>query len=369
MIVDKKLTLSVATAGVGGFVGDVSGHPDVIDAAKERLCNARDKGSIIDYHVLRCGDDLGLVLTHVYGCGSTELHALVWKIFAGCRDLARELKLYGTETCLASEFSGSLIGCGPGVAEMEFVERESEPVVIFMSNKTAAGSWNLPLYRIFADPFNTPGLLSEPVMFEGFSFTVTDRARAEEVVLSTPAESHYLLALASMRSRYVINGVRRKTDNEVAAAVSSGKSAARAGAVGPRLDASEPSMILRCHSGFPSVGEGMESFAFPSLEEGSMRGACSGPLMPVPLYEASPTRLDGPPRVIAVGFQVSDGRLMGPHDMFDDPGFDEARRRAGRIAGYMRAHGPFEPHRSTGAGPENGFAHVFERLRGRFRRQ
>jgi len=31
--------------------------------------------------------------------------------------------------------------------------------------------------------------------------------------------------------------------------------------------------------------------------------------------------------------------------MFDDPSFDEARRRCNEIADYLRRHGPFEPHR------------------------
>jgi len=41
---------------------------------------------------------------------------------------------------------------GPGVAEMEIEEREAESVVIFMADKTSAGSWNMPLYKMFADP-------------------------------------------------------------------------------------------------------------------------------------------------------------------------------------------------------------------------
>ncbi|RLF43096.1 MAG: hypothetical protein DRN18_01020, partial [Thermoplasmata archaeon] len=52
-----------------------------------------------------------------------------------------------------------------------------------------------------------------------------------------------------------------------------------------------------------------------------------------------------PPRVIALGFQLSEGRLVGPVDLFDDPGFDRARQIALEVADYMRAHGPFEPHR------------------------
>ncbi len=57
------------------------------------------------------------------------------------------------------------------------------------------------------------------------------------------------------------------------------------------------------------------------------------------------SRFDGPPRVIACGFQLANGKLIGPRDMFDDPGFDESRHQANLIADFLRAHGPFEPHR------------------------
>jgi len=67
--------------------------------------------------------------------------------------------------------------------------------------------------------------------------------------------------------------------------------------------------------------------------------------MPVAVKDANPSRFDGPPRVTSAGFQLSDGKLVGPRDMFDDPSFDNARRQANDIADYMRRHGPFEPHR------------------------
>jgi len=76
-----------------------------------------------------------------------------------------------------------------------------------------------------------------------------------------------------------------------------------------------------------------------------MRGSHNGPLMPVSFKNAHPSRFDGPPRVIAAGFQIANGKLIGPRDMFDDPSFDEARRTANIVADYMRRHGPFEPHR------------------------
>ena len=76
-----------------------------------------------------------------------------------------------------------------------------------------------------------------------------------------------------------------------------------------------------------------------------MRGSHMGPLMPVAIKDSTPTRFDGPPRVVAVGFQLSSGRLVGPRDMFADKSFNLARHQANEMADMMRRHGPFEPHR------------------------
>ncbi len=91
-------------------------------------------------------------------------------------------------------------------------------------------------------------------------------------------------------------------------------------------------------------------------------------MMPVPMRMANPTRFDGPPRVVALGWQISpEGRLVGPVDLFDDPAFDEARRKAIEIADYMRRHGPFEPHRLPMEDMEyTTLPGVLERLEGRF---
>jgi len=78
---------------------------------------------------------------------------------------------------------------------------------------------------------------------------------------------------------------------------------------------------------------------------GWMRGSHHGPFMPVGLPDANCTRFDGPPRVICLGFQVCNGKLIGPADMFDDPAYDRVRARCNELADILRAHGPFEPHR------------------------
>lgn len=363
---EPKLTLSVVTAAIGGFVGHVSNHPEVLDTAKERLYNAREKGGITDFHVLRCGDDLGLIITHRGGCASAEVHGLVWNVLDACDETAASLKLHGAGRGLLKErFKGTLMQTGPGVAEMEFEERESEPVVVLMANRVSTGAWNLPLFKIFADPFNTPGLVLDPSMIEGFSFRVLDKMEGTEITLSTPKDSYYLLALIGLTDRYVVTGIYGNNGGTVAAAVSSGMLTTTGRDSGATA---EPSVIIRCQDGLPGVGEAMEAFAFPHLAGGSMERSNGAPLTPVPFYEANPTRFDGPPRAIASGFQVSEGRLIGPHDMFDDPGFDEARRTAGKVADYMRRHGPFKPHRSEPSGAGAAVPEVIDSIKGRFKK-
>ena len=120
-------------------------------------------------------------------------------------------------------------------------------------------------------------------------------------------------------------------------------------------------------SGFPAGGETTEAFAFPHLVSGWMRGSHNGPLMPVSEAEANPIRFDGPPRVVGLGFQVANGQLIGPVDLFDDPAFDPAREQAANIASYLRRHGPFEPHRLPAEEMEyTSLPGVMEKLESRF---
>ncbi len=100
-----------------------------------------------------------------------------------------------------------------------------------------------------------------------------------------------------------------------------------------------------------------------------MRGSHFGPLMPVSMKDAKCTRFDGPPRIVALGFQVKNGRLIGPADLFDDPAFEYTRMKAMEVADYIRRHGPFMPHR---LGPEEmeytTLPQVLEKLKGRFKK-
>ncbi|VAX28753.1 Fructose-bisphosphate aldolase/bisphosphatase ancestral bifunctional [hydrothermal vent metagenome] len=337
-----KITLSVIKADVGGYVGHSSIHQNLIDIARERLSKAKERGDLADFHVTRVGDDLELIMTHTRGVDNEDIHQLAWDTFVAATEEAKRLKLYGAgQDLLSDAFSGTVRGMGPGVAEMEFVERKSEPVIIFMADKTSPGAWNLPLYKVFADPFNTAGLVIDPTMHEGFRFEVVDVYGHRSITLSCPEEIYDLLMFIGAMRRYLIRRVYRK-DGEICASASTQKLSLIAGRY---VGKDDPVLIVRCQSGMPAVGEALEPFSFPHLVEGWMRGSHHGPLMPVPFYEANPSRFDGPPRVIAAGFQISNGHLVGPRDLFDDPAFDRARKRCNEVGDYMRAHGPFEPHR------------------------
>ncbi len=340
---EKKLTLSVIKADVGGWVGHCASHPDMLARAQQHLDKAVERGFFIDAQVLHVGDDIELIMTHERGEDNSEVHQFAWDTFMDLTELAKRLKLYGAgQDMLADAFSGNVKGMGPGVAELSFVERKSEPVVIFMADKTSPGAWNLPIFKIFGDPFNTAGLVIDPSMHRGFRFRVLDLFENKEWILSCPEDMYDLLVLIGSPGRYVIENIYRKKDNEVAAVASSQKLGLIAGRY---VGKDDPVLIVRCQSGFPAVGEVLEPFAFPHLVEGWMRGSHHGPLMPVSFADARPIRFDGPPRVIAAGYQITNGKFIGPVDLFSDVAFDEARKEASRMATYMRRHGPFEPHR------------------------
>jgi fructose 1,6-bisphosphate aldolase/phosphatase len=338
-----KLTLSAIKADIGGYVGHCSSHPDILAMADKKIAAAKKAGTLIDYHVTKCGDDLELIITHRKGECDGTIHRLAWDIFIDCTALARNLKLHGAgQDLLSDSFSGNVKGMGPGVAEMEIEEREAESIVIFMADKTASGAWNLPLYKIFADPFNTIGLVIAGNMHNGFTFEVHDVKEHKKVSFNAPEEIYDMLILLGSPSRFAVKSVYHRDTGDIAAVSSTERLSLMAGRY---VGKDDPVCIVRCQGNFPAVGEVLEPFAWPNIVEGWMRGSHHGPLMPVSVAQSNPTRFDGPPRVIAAGFQLAEGRLVGPVDLFDDPAFDNARQRANDIADVLRMMGPFEPHR------------------------
>jgi fructose 1,6-bisphosphate aldolase/phosphatase len=173
-----------------------------------------------------------------------------------------------------------------------------------------------------------------------------------------------MLVFIGAPSRYVVKAVHHRDTKEVAAVSSTQRLALIAGRY---VGKDDPVCIVRSQGQFPAVGEVLEPFTVPFIVEGWMRGSHHGPLMPVSIAQSNPSRFDGPPRVVSVGFQLASGKLVGPRDMFDDPSFDEARRQANEVANYLRWHGPFEPHRLPLEEMEyTTMPQVMKKLEGRF---
>ncbi|MDY6794854.1 MAG: fructose-1,6-bisphosphate aldolase/phosphatase [Actinomycetota bacterium] len=338
-----KLTFSIIKADVGGFVGHSDVHPAMLSRTREALEEAKGKGLIIDGVQAKCGDDIAMIMTHTKGPDSEEIHKFAWDTFMYVTKLAEELGQYGAgQDLLSDAFSGNLRGMGPGYAEMEIEERKSEPIICYLADKTEPGSWNFPLYKIFADPFNTAGLVIDPSMHDGFRFEVHDLIEEKKIIFSCPEDIYDMLVFIGAPSRYVIKHIFRKDSDEPVAVTSTQRLFLMAGRY---VGKDDPVMAVRCQSGLPAVGEVLEPFSFPYTVAGWMRGSHHGPFLPVGTDNDKPTRFDGPPRVVALGFQLKEGRLVGPRDMFADPSYDLARQQALEIADYMRRHGPFEPHR------------------------
>ncbi len=333
---------------------------------------AQANGVINSHFVFNAGDDLELLMVHEKGEHNHLIHELAWNTFKEAADKALSLKLYGAgQDMLKTAFSGNVCGMGPGVAELEIEERGADPIVVFAADKTSAGGFNYPLFRMFADPMNTAGLVIDPHMLCGFKFDVVDTIENKTITLKCPEETYELLALIGTVGRYVVSRIRRADDDLPCAASSVSKLSLIAGKY---VGKDDPVMITRAQHGLPAVGELLAPFMHTYFVMGWMRGSHWGPLMPVGLKASKCTAFDGPPRIVALGFQVSDGTIASDDngnpliaDLFDDPAFALARQEAVREGVMLRRMGEFEPAR---LGPEEmeytTIQQVLEKLEKRF---
>ena len=160
-----RTTISVIKADVGSFPGHSRTHPKLLETAAKMLKAERGK-LLVDSFVTHCGDDLELIMTHTRGVDSEAIHRLAWNVFLECTGVAKNLKLYGAgQDMPADAFAGNVRGMGPGVAEMEFEERESDPVLVFMAGKTGPAHGTSSCTR--SSPIrSTPRALSPTRLFQ-----------------------------------------------------------------------------------------------------------------------------------------------------------------------------------------------------------
>lgn len=368
-----KTTISMIKCDVGSLAGHHVVPKPLMDIAEKRLQEAQKTGLINSHYVFHAGDDLELLMVHTKGEDNPEIHKLAWNIFEEATEKAKSLKLYGAgQDLLKTAFSGNIRGMGPGVAEMEIEERGSDPIVVFAADKTSGGAFNFPLFRIFADPMNTAGLVIDPDMAGGFKFEVLDVMENKKVVLKCPEEMYDLIALIGTPWRYVVSRVWRARDNLLCATSSTSRLSFIAGKY---IGKDDPVMIIRAQHGLPALGEILVPFMHSYFVEGWMRGSHWGPLMPVGLKDSKCTVFDGPPRIVAVGFQVVQGRMATDDcgnplisDLFDDPAFDLARKEAIENAITLRRMGEFEPARLSADIMEyTTLPIILEKLKDRFK--
>ncbi|MCL4314600.1 MAG: fructose-1,6-bisphosphatase [Candidatus Thermoplasmatota archaeon] len=342
-----KTTISHIKADIGSLPGHTTVYEPVVQEV-QKYVSKHSEGLISDFHISHVGDDIQITMIHNHGIDYPEVHELAWNAFKAGTEVAKKAGLYGAgQDLLKDAFSGNIKGMGPGVAEMEITARKSEPFIVYMMDKTEPGAFNFPIYKMFADPFNTPGLVIDPNMHEGFRFEIWDVVEAKKIELSAPENMYDILAMIGSKGKYVIKRVytketHEKLPDENVAVITTDKLSLIAGEY---VGKDDPAAVVRIQSGLPASGESLEAFSHPFLVSGWMRGSFNGPLMPVGMKYAKMTRFDGPPRVVALGFVLKEGKLAGPVDMFDDPAFDGARKTAVDVVDYLRRMGPFEPHR------------------------
>lgn len=372
-IMAPKTTISVIKCDVGSLAGHHIVPKPLLDIGETHLKQAQKKGLINSFYVFHAGDDIELLMVHNKGEANPDIHKLSWDTFQEAAKKAKKLKLYGAgQDILKKAFSGNLRGMGPGIAEMEIEERPSEPIIVLAADKMGGGGFNYPLFRIFADPFNTAGLVIDPNMSGGFKLEVLDSKENKKVVLKCPEEMYELIALIGTSSRYMISHVWRANDNLICTATSTTRLSLIAGKY---VGKDDPVCIIRCQHGLPAVGEVLAPFMHSYFVEGWMRGSHWGPLMPVGLKDSKCTAFDGPPRMVAIGFQVCNGKIASDKkgnllisDLFDDPAFDLARKEAIENAVTLRRMGEFEPARLSQETMEyTTLPKVLERLKDRFK--
>ncbi len=367
-----RTTVSIIKADVGSLVGHHIVPEPLLEIGKNSLEKAKKEGLINSFYVFNAGDDLELLMVHEKGEGNKDIHALAWDTFHKAAEKAKNLKLYGAgQDLLKTAFSGNIRGMGPGVAEMEVEERGSDPVIVFAADKTSAGSFNYPLFRIFADPMNTAGLVIDPNMFGGFKFEVSDMQENKKVILKCPEEMYELVGLLGSSTRYTVSRIWRARDDLLCAVTSTTRLSLIAGKY---VGKDDPVAIVRAQHGLPAVGEILVPFLQTYFVEGWMRGSHWGPIMPVGLKASKCTAFDGPPRIVALGFQLCNGRIASDaknmpmmSDLFDDPAFDMVRQEAVEMAKMLRRMGEFQPARLSAEAMEyTTLPQILDRLKDRF---
>lgn len=335
-----KITLSCIKADIGSIGGHIKPSHALMTEVKKFISN-NGAGIINDFQIFSTGDDIAILMSHTLGRLAQPVHKLAFEAFMSGTKIAKEQGLYGAgQDLLKTAFSGNIKGMGPAVVELEFNERENEPFILFMADKTDPGAFNLPLYLSFCDPFHNAGLLVSPKMERGFKFRIMDVSYTKKdrvIELASPEDIYDIAALLRDLETYVVESVFNRVSGEQAVAVSTTRLHNIAGTYTGKDD---PICLVRTQGEFPATGEILSPYAITPYVAGFMRGSHNGPLMPCKLFSTI-SYFDGPPIITGAAMCVHQGKLTEPVDVFDHPMWDEVRRKAAEKALFIREQGFF----------------------------
>jgi fructose 1,6-bisphosphate aldolase/phosphatase len=352
-----KVTLSVIKADVGSIGGHTRPSEKMLQAIDEQLNSAKKNNTLIDAMVTYTGDDIALIMSHVHGVGAEVIHKFAWNCFLAATDIAKKQGLYGAgQDLLVDAPSGNIRGAGPAVAEIEFErdskskDRPAEAFLVLAADKCSPGAYNYPLYSAFCDPMHNGGLLLNPKMHKGFTFTIIDMDHKDKdriIRLDVPERIWDVATLLQNPDRFAVEAIhsRYKPDEQIVSV-----SATRLHNIaGKYTGKDDPVAIVRTQGIFPAPEEVVEPYLLGHYVAGDARGSHVMPIMPVAIN----TPVTGPyclPLVSCLAFSMDEqGRFTSEYvDMFGGPVWDHTRlkvqakadewRRQGFIGSTMASH-------------------------------
>lgn len=332
-----KITVSVIKADVGGVGGHTKPSDALIEAVRNTVKNSADL--LIDYYIGYCGDDVHIVMSHTHGVDNQQIHKLAWDSFMAGTKVAKEEGLYGAgQDLLKDSFSGNVKGMGPGVAELEFEERQNEAFTVFAADKTEPGAFNYPIYRMFVDALSNTGLIVNESLASGVKISIMDVEEGKIAELELWQDKPTIEAALMYPSRYVVDSVTTKEGEPILAASTDRLH----NIAGTYVGKDDPICLVRTQKNFPATEEVGSVFNNPHYVAGNTRGSHNMPLMPVKLNSAATINFCIP-IVEALVFSMHNGKFTGPFDGFSTPDWDYIREIATKKAMSMRSQGFIHP--------------------------
>lgn len=347
-----KKTVSIIKADVGSIGGHTKPSEKMLGIAKNRIRDAVASGLLFDGLVTYTGDDIALIMSHTHGVGATAVHRFAWETFLAATKEAQRAGLYGAgQDLLVDAPSGNVRGAGPAVAEIEFErdakskDRPAEAFVVLAADKCGPGAYNLPLYEVFCDPMHDGGLLLNPKMRDGFTFTIIDMDNKDGdrvIALDVPERIWDVAALLQNPDRFAVEAIHsRHAPEEQIASVSAMRLHNIAGKYTGKDD---PVALIRVQGMFPAPEEVTEPFMLGHFVTGDARGSHVMPIMPV----AVNTPVTGAyclPLVSCLAFSMDEkGKFSEEYvDMFGNSVWDATRLKIQQKADEWRRQGFIGP--------------------------